>query len=154
MNDTTATVTRTLAVTHVFYKPGALHAVDAVHPVTGKGLYSGKTVEELTAENGPLETITNAEASRRVDAAAVSAPAEITAERWDDALNCLPPQRWVRRNGAESFQFMERYCGNVTSVYVKLGDRFWTWHDIVGTEHEVLVQKATDALAAAEAAHG
>ncbi len=47
---------------------------------------------------------------------------EITEERHDDMLNCLPPKNWV--SGA--FMMCEYYTSNITSFYLIVNNRYFT----------------------------
>lgn len=72
-------------------------------------------------------------------------PQPVTAERFDEALNCLPPERWYRGEGAESFRLSERLCGLICTFYVRVGDRFWQINEEQGTTHQELVRLALGA---------
>ena len=62
---------------------------------------------------------------------------EITAERFNDMLEVLPPLGWVfSESGREqSFKLMEMYCGNVTDIFAKSGDRYFQLRDHVTLPH-------------------
>jgi hypothetical protein len=54
------------------------------------------------------------------------APQEITAERFTDMLNVLPPCRWHGVGElVESFHVSERLSGNVVSWFLRLGERYF-----------------------------
>lgn len=116
------------AVTHVFWRDGAHHATDVVHPVTGGGGYSGLSRQELDArEGGPHRVVTWEEAAAlEAEADRVrycTGAQEVTQERADEALNCLPPFRWSRSAhhsvGASSWEAF--------AVGEPLTDTLWTW---------------------------
>jgi hypothetical protein len=53
-------------------------------------------------------------------------PREITAERFHDMLNVLPPCKWRGIGAAfESFHVSERLSGNVVSWFCRLSDRYF-----------------------------
>lgn len=135
-----------ITITHYFYIPGSLSALDAVHPFTQRACYGGQTKDELIAQHGDVEVLTSDEVLQRVSAAALTAPEEITEAEFIDALNCMPPCHWRRANGAESFQMSERYTANITTVYVRLGTRYFKWRDEMGTAHDTLAAKAHAAM--------
>lgn len=49
-----------------------------------------------------------------------SEPEEITAERYNEMLDILPPLAWHTSNGIESFCMSEFYTGSYTSQYAKV----------------------------------
>lgn len=52
--------------------------------------------------------------------------AEITEERYGDALDCLPPLAYERRDGVARFCMSEFTDGAVTQQYAQMGKRFFT----------------------------
>ena len=54
---------------------------------------------------------------------------EISEERFNDALNVLPPVGWTTRQGVESFRISERIWGSITDIYARLGDRYFVLSD-------------------------
>lgn len=54
-------------------------------------------------------------------------PEPVTAERWEDMLNVLPPCRWSTRAGFSVFHVSEREYGNLVSWYAKRGESCWTF---------------------------
>lgn len=67
-------------------------------------------------------------------------PQAIDAERFDELLNCLPPQRWVRGATAESFRISEAITGDLYTFCVRLGDRFFSITERGTTTHDDLVR--------------
>lgn len=51
---------------------------------------------------------------------------EVTAERYDEMLNILPPLRWKQNNGIESFFMSEFDRGNYTRQFATLSGRYFT----------------------------
>lgn len=51
---------------------------------------------------------------------------EITAERFEDMLGCLPPLAWVREGDFERFNQPEFFTGRVTVQAARLGERYFT----------------------------
>jgi hypothetical protein len=47
---------------------------------------------------------------------------ETTEERFDDALECLPPKRWHKHNGLEIFFVGECYTSNIYRCYIFVPD--------------------------------
>ena len=78
--------------------PGQNHAIDIMHPVTGRTIYGNKTVEEVQAENPGAEVMTLDELCRQV-AERQHTPItweESTEEDYDYGLNVLPPAIWIK----------------------------------------------------------
>jgi hypothetical protein len=88
-------------------------------------------------EYGPdLVVIDLWEATQRQEAADKSEPVEITAERFDEMLNILPPVGWTTTGNGESFKMCERYRGRITSIFVKLNQRHFTFMDSISLPHD------------------
>lgn len=51
---------------------------------------------------------------------------EITAERWHEMLNILPPQKWQTVAGVELFRMMEYTTGNITAHFARVNGRHFT----------------------------
>lgn len=73
-------------------------------------------------------------------------PEPITPERFDELLNCLPPQRWHRGESAESFRLSEAITGDIYTFAIRLGDKFFTLAERGSTTHQELVQMCAEAL--------
>lgn len=142
----------------VFYSGGdqenALQAIDAVMiDSEGRliGLYSGKTQEQLQVESGLEIRLAGAQTFAEMrDVYYTTAPSEITESAYIEALEVLPPMRWGRWLGVESFRLSEFYCGNVTSIYARTPDgRYWTFRDNAYMDGADIARKAMAASAAA-----
>lgn len=133
-------------VTHAFYVPGSLGAIDAVHPKTGRGLWGGRTFEEIKAEN-PGAIIERYEVIENfIREMYREAPAIIDADRWDYALNVLPPVAWITQRGAETFHISELLTHDIASIYCRIGDRYFIMNDSIALTHDEIVtacQKVT-----------
>jgi len=120
----------------------------------GRCIYGKKTLEELKAfgevgpdafvvpwgEAWPLEKAWQRERY-------CTGPARITAEAFDDALNCLPPQGWVNTGSHESFKMSEMLTGDLTACYVRLGQSHWVLNESVFTSHDELIEQVIEAAA-------
>jgi hypothetical protein len=51
---------------------------------------------------------------------------EITAEKFEEMLNVLPPKHWRRGEWFESFLMIEHWSGVYTSQFVRRGTRYFT----------------------------
>ena len=74
---------------------------------------------------------------------------EVTAERFYEMLNVLPPRCWITLKGVEMFCMSEMLTGTYTDQYAKAGDKYYT--KIVDAKdrstwiHECLTQKSATA---------
>lgn len=133
-------------LTKAFAEPGASSIIDLVMPDGVTGAYSHETLEQIRSRYPKAEVVDFAEHCARAVAGFVTEPEEITEERWDYLLNVLPPARWVRRGGAESFELSERTYADVTTCAVRLGDRCYAWQGFCGMSHEDKVETVKAAL--------
>lgn len=52
-----------------------------------------------------------------------------TAERFDYALNVLPPCRWTRTGIGQAFFVSELVCGRIAEWYLNIGDIYWNMYN-------------------------
>lgn len=136
-------------LTQCFYVPGQGHIIDSAFQNE-----AGEWVSHIHRKNlmqmrdeypdvvlGSLDEWIDADEKRLI-----SAPEEITEERWWEALECLPPESWQNSGGGESFVMMEYYSGRITSIYVRLGKRYCTFHDVATLPHLDRLAKARTLL--------
>ena len=128
--------------TKCFYQPGESGIVDVARP-------DGKSVcfaEDLNAINkrypGAVlmlfdEAIKQADAAKR--ARLCTGAHEITEEKWIYALEVLPPMDWVRHQGSESFKMSELTSGNLTAIYCRVGDKYYTLTEDVKMPHNKII---------------
>lgn len=124
-------------ITHVFFNPASGRVTDVQHPTSGCGGYSGLTREQLDHREGVSHLlITWDEAYAQVEAADraryCKPPVEVSKERADEALNCLPPFRWTRQSihasSWEAFAIGEPLTDRLVTWFVRLGRR---WFELV-----------------------
>jgi hypothetical protein len=136
-------------LTHCFYVPGAGNIID-----TAFKNEAGEYVSHIHRMNlmqmrderpdvvlGVLDDWIEKEEQRLI-----GTPEAITKEVWWEALECLPPESWQNNGGGESFVMSEYYSGRITSIYVRLGERYFTWHDVCCLPHLDRLAKARTAL--------
>ncbi|MTC74205.1 hypothetical protein GKR75_08000 [Providencia sp. wls1919] len=73
--------------------------------------------------------------------AAKTAPTEITLSQFMDALSVMPPLDWQGDKSSESFKLQEMYLGNVTNIYVKIQDRYFTFRDLSTLSHAQIMSR-------------
>ena len=81
--------------THVFCVPGKHYIIDEVHPVTGRSMINGLTLEQIRARPGDsgaqIMAYVDWQAQRAAQQDTPVTWTEITAERHNDMLEVLPP---------------------------------------------------------------
>lgn len=125
-----------------YYVPGAFNIIDVINPLSGLTVFTKETHDEVRKRHPSAIRTTVDDASKLINGSAKSEPQEITHEEWDDALNVLPPLRWINRMGAETFRMSEFYCGTVTNTYVRIGERYAKWRDDISVTHDELARRA------------
>jgi hypothetical protein len=71
-------------------------------------------------------------------------PQRITAERFDEMLNCLPPQLWTRFNSQESFRISEPLTSGIWTWCVRIGDHHFTLNESPVVSHPELVRQCLE----------
>lgn len=128
-------------IVHACWVPGAPSIIDVM--ANERTAMRGETIDEVRQRHpgaivGPLgDFVLQKEASYLAEP-----PVEVDLERWIDALEVLPPARWVRMGSEESFQMSEHLCGRVTTCYVRIGRRYCEMRCIARTRHTELVERA------------
>jgi hypothetical protein len=116
-----------------------------------RSAYGNETIEELRAAGSIspeavvmpfLDAYTLQESSDR--ARYCTGPQRIDRERWDELLNVLPPCRWARGAGSESFHISEALTGNLYTHCVRIGDNYFTLNEERGTSHSDLVRMCSE----------
>lgn len=129
----------------VFFVPGNTCALDyACEREDGVfvSYFTGKTLAELQEQYPGAIMGTEAEFTEQMEAACRTAPEPISAEQYSDALDALPPQDWQGiGTTVESFKFLERYAGRITSIYARVGCSYYRFHDICTLGHADIIQK-------------
>jgi hypothetical protein len=68
-------------------------------------------------------------------------PVEITAERFDEMLNVLPPMKWRGGRGAQSFMMCEFTYADITDIFCEIRGRYFTLSDSCTLTHEDIMQR-------------
>ena len=91
--------------THCFVD--GLSCIDEVHPVTGKGTWSKKTLEEYKLERPDMRVMEWQEYITMKETAFCTDPAEITEDRFLEMLNVMYPDNWIQKRDESSFEVAE-----------------------------------------------
>ena len=99
----------------------------ALHPETGRCIYSGKTAQEIQGEPGhkDLEVLDFGIAIRLSNTAdrdqyKAGQVEPVTEEQWDEAFGCLPPERMNKCESGFTWMMSEALAGNLNRFYIKL----------------------------------
>ncbi|CAI1199337.1 Uncharacterised protein [Serratia entomophila] len=55
----------------------------------------------------------------------------------------LPPLDWQCGVGGSSFKMMEMYSGNITDIYVQVGDEYFKLRDHVTLPHDQIMTRVS-----------
>ncbi len=143
----------TITVTHCFvtihdYGMGPKHVLlDLIHPETQTGIYGRKSLEQQCASHGDVKVMTLTEYDAVHNDDWRQAPKTIPAEHYTRALEVLPPEDWVQENGNSTFKMMERWSGQMTSIYAKVDGAYYHLVDNAYLPHAEIVAmcRATEA---------
>lgn len=136
-------------LTHCFYVPGAMNIVDmAIQNEAGEwvSLYSKQNLMQLRDERPEIVLGEFDAWFDQHEKSLITDAREITRAEWWEALECLPPESWQHAGGGESFVMMEYYSGRITSIYVRLSERYFTFRDVANLPHLDRLAKARLAL--------
>jgi hypothetical protein len=136
-------------ITHCFYVPGAGNIIDTAFKNDAGDYVSFVHRENLMQMRdrhpdvvlGVLDDWIEQNEQRLI-----SEPVEITRETFWEALEVLPPEDWQGGAGGESFLMMEYYSGRITTVYVRIGERYCMFRDVCSLSHLKRLAKARTLL--------
>lgn len=125
----------------LFYSPTRALIIDTCQKDPARGDYSGKTLAEFLPEfPDAIATDLNA-AWEAMEASARAPVTETTAENFQYALEALPPKYWKHGKDNESFQNSEKFIANITSIFARVGVRYFVMMDNMGTPHDEIIRR-------------
>lgn len=108
----------------------------------GRTQIFGQTLEEVRERYPDVQAMEANDAVDAIENGLIDAEAtEITEQQFTDALEVLPPMKWKSYSDSESFMMAEFFYGSVTSIYARVGNRFYTFHDRCSLSHDDIVRK-------------
>lgn len=111
----------------VFYGPLTTYGIIDVVGDDGNGGYSHACHCELEKQYGsPIMVMDDRDAIGLLEAKRTTEPKEITLEQFWYWLECLPPERWSKRGGAEVFHVSERITYSIVVWCVRIGERYFS----------------------------
>lgn len=66
---------------------------------------------------------------------------EIDLATFMDAISVMYPRDWCGNAVSESFKLAEMFCGNVTNIYAKVGERYFAFRDVVSLPHTAILAR-------------
>ncbi len=102
-------------ITSCYYDEPTHTTVDVINPKTGLGLYGKHTLEETRAKYPAAKVITLDEAVELTDAYWSEPFALVTETQWNEAFECLPPERYFGIIEGQAFASPERTSGSITT---------------------------------------
>lgn len=117
----------------------------------GTSAVHGYTLAEVETYYPNVKIMTAEEFALLQESVSCTDPVEITAEKFDEMLNVLPPMKWCRGESAESFMMSEFMTGRITGIYCRLGGRYFSFYGLCTMSHVDIVAKCA---AARDAANG
>lgn len=111
----------------------------------GKSLYAGQSFDELKVEHPDLILVTAADGVQMIEKSKITPVQSCTQEQFKIALEALPPLDWKRDQQGESFKMSEFHCYQITRIYVRIRDTFYTFMDRASLSHQDIVSKALTA---------
>lgn len=131
----------------VYYSPSRLTTIDTIHWFTGLTMYCQKTYATVVEEYSDAVLIHVDEAILIMEEANIDKVAtSITKSQFWNALECLPPENWVCREYTESFKMCEYWSGQITSIYVRIGEEYFTFRDRASMTHDQIVAKTREGM--------
>lgn len=127
---------------------GYPYVIDDINPTTGKGLYSGESLDQMRKRYPNIQLQDLDEVVEQQETALRTAPSMITEEQYVDALEALPPVNWVRLGNTESFTFSERHSGRITTIYARVGKTCWSFLDVYSIGHHAIMAKIEEVIQA------
>lgn len=122
-----------------FVSPEQRCVIDMVRD-DGKSWILGQSLEQVRSRYPDAQEMALEKAVSAIEASMIAgAVIEINEEAFTSAFGCMPPRRWINDGSSESFMSPEHFYGAVTSVYVRLGTRYFTFHDRCTASHLAVV---------------
>ena len=135
-------------IEQAFCAPGLLGIIDLAVPREDGvlvGQISRESIEQISERYPGAYLDTLSGAIERRNKAMTSAPKKITREQFIAALECLPPMGWTSRGYTESFKMSEFTCGNITSIYARIDERYYHMSDVFTLKHEEIIAMVDEA---------
>lgn len=136
--------------TNCLYVPGSTTIIDTISDITGLSSIGDETLEETQQRHPGAIICSFDKACEQIYIASCakykSDPEEVDLERWDEALNCLPPMKWRGEHTTESFMICEAMTADLHTILCRIGDRYFRLCDSKSLTHGEIVSLCRELL--------
>jgi hypothetical protein len=134
--------------TKVFYVPGRPGIIDLAVLRDGvlRGGYSNDTQQEMDKRYPGVQIGELGPVAAASEDMFRHPPQPITEDRFVEMLEVLPPVGWIRGDGAESFKLSERTSGSITSIFCRIGNRYFEMADSITLPHNEIVTRCAGSM--------
>ncbi len=121
-----------------FYVPGSDTIIDTAELRDGvwRSSIENEDINQIRIRYPNAELADFQRVYEKVEASYRTRPVEITKAQFIYALEVLPPVGWRTAKGVESFKISERYYGQMTAIYARVGKRYFTFRDAITLDAE------------------
>lgn len=131
-----------MTATHVFYSRSQNVIIDTCTDENPPRSHINlNTLDELRGEYSDVEIIKFETAIKIKEDASRLPVREITEKDFWYMLEVLPPAGWKQEQGCESFKLSERWSGNITDIYARIGERYFTLRDTIFLPHAEIMNR-------------
>ncbi|MBK7366185.1 MAG: hypothetical protein IPI97_14805 [Nitrosomonas sp.] len=131
-----------MTATHVFFQRKSGSIIDTCTDENPpRSHIQRETLDEICARYPETEYIEFDEAIKIKDEKNRLPVSEITEKDFWYMLEVLPPKGWKQEPGRESFKMIEHYSGNITGIYARIGERYFTLQDDAFTTHDEIMRR-------------
>ncbi|CAE6822771.1 hypothetical protein R70006_06284 [Paraburkholderia domus] len=131
----------------VFADLGNRSVIDVIRE-NGRGFYSGKNYEETLQQYPDALLLTLDQAYQHIENSLIDPVAkEIDRTDFVSGFEVLPPNRWHHGRETESFMSSEHYSGQITRVYARIEDKYYSFLDRCTLKHDEIIGKVKASIA-------
>lgn len=135
-------------ITHWLIDRKQNSTIDQIHPITGLGVWSGETLEQVRERYPDAEIVDSAEFDRFREEKRqrfITEPVAVTEEYWNDRINVLPPIRWrgflYAGYPCSTFMMSEFMYADITEILVKINARYFSFYDSANLTAAQIIEK-------------
>lgn len=126
------------------YVEGQTGIIDTIKNETGLTSIYSKSIADVKKDYATAEIVPLDYAVERINEALKEVypmlnPIEITEEQFYEMFECLPPMQLNTYENGMTFKMSEMTFGDITSGYVKIGNRFFTMNCRIKTKSEEML---------------
>jgi hypothetical protein len=134
-----------ITATHVFYSRSTNSVIDTCRDTNPpRSHIQNETLEEIRARYPDAEYIEFEKAIKISEDLHRLPVREITEKDFWEMLEVLPPAGWKQEPNCESFKLSERWSGNITDIYARIGERYFTLRDTIFLPHAEIIRRCKE----------